>query len=86
MTQLYVVNNDLTLNIMFRQVRSKRTENIDHLNINQKEVEDIKLDKVVQFSHSVVSASFRPCEPQHTRPPGPSPPPGVHPDSRSLSR
>ena len=86
MTQLYVVNNDLTLNIMFRQVRSKRTENIYHLNINQKEVEDIKLDKVVQFSHSVVSASLRPCEPQHTRPPCPSPTPGVHPDSRSLSR
>ena len=86
MTQLYVVNNDLTLNIMFRQVRSKRTENIYHLNINQKEVEDIKLDKVVQISHSVVSASLRPCEPQHTRPPCPSPTPGVHPDSRSLSR
>ena len=32
----------------------------------------------VQFSHSVVSDSFRPHEPQHTRPPCPSPTPGVH--------
>ena len=34
----------------------------------------------VQFSHSVVSNSLRPHEPQHTRPSSPSPIPGVHPD------
>ena len=39
----------------------------------------------VQFSHSVVSDSLRPHESQHTRPPCPSPTPGVHPDSRPLS-
>lgn len=44
MTQLYIVNSDLTLNIMFRQVRSKRIENIYHLNINQKEVEEAILN------------------------------------------
>ena len=33
----------------------------------------------VQFSHSVVSDSLRPHEPQHTRPPCPSLTPGVHP-------
>ena len=33
----------------------------------------------VQFSRSVVSDSLWPYEPQHARPPGPSPTPGVHP-------
>ena len=32
----------------------------------------------VQFSHSVRSDSLRPHEPQHARPPCPSPTPGVH--------
>ena len=32
----------------------------------------------VQFSHSVVSDSLQPHKPQHTRPPCPSPTPGVH--------
>ena len=40
----------------------------------------------VQFSCSVVSDSLRPHESQHTRPPCPSPTPGVHPDSRPLSQ
>ena len=35
----------------------------------------------VQFSHSVVSDSLWPHELQHTRPPCPSPTPGVHSDS-----
>ena len=41
---------------------------------------------VVQFSCSVVSDSLGPHEPQHTRPPCPSPAPGVHPNSCPLSR
>ena len=40
----------------------------------------------VQFSHSVVSDSFRPHELQHTRPPCPSPTPGVYANSCPLSR
>ena len=40
----------------------------------------------VQFSRSVVSDSLRPHEPQHTRPPCPSPTPGVHPNPCPLSR
>ena len=40
----------------------------------------------VQFSRSVVSDSLRPHEQQHTRPPCPSPTPGVYPDPCSLSR
>ena len=40
----------------------------------------------VQFSRSVVSDSLRPHELWHTRPPCPSPTPGVYPNSCSLSR
>ena len=40
----------------------------------------------VQFSRSVVSNSLRPHEAQHTRPPCPSPTPGVHSDPRPSSR
>ena len=40
----------------------------------------------VQFSRSVVSDSLRPHESQHTRPPCPSPSPGVYSNSRPLSR
>ena len=39
----------------------------------------------VQLSRSVVSDSLRPHESQHTRPPCPSPTPGVHSDSRPSS-
>ena len=39
-----------------------------------------------QFSRSVVSDSLWPHESQHTRPPCPSPTPGVHSDSRPLSQ
>ena len=40
----------------------------------------------VLFSCSVVSDSLRPYEPQHARPPCPSPTPGVHPNPCPLSR
>ena len=38
----------------------------------------------VQFSRSVVSDSLQPHKPQHSRPPCPSPAPGVHPDTMSI--
>ena len=40
----------------------------------------------VQFSRSVVSNSLRTNELQHTRPPCPSPTPGVHPNSCASGR
>ena len=40
----------------------------------------------VQFSHSVMSNSLRPHEPQHARPPCPPPAPGVHPNQCPLCR
>ena len=44
------------------------------------------LNTSVQFSCSVVSDSLRPHEPQHARPPSPSPIPRVYPNSHPLSR
>ena len=40
----------------------------------------------VQFIRSVMSDSLRPHEPQHTRPPCPSPTPRVHPNPCPLSQ
>ena len=40
----------------------------------------------VQFSCSVMSDSLQPHEPQHARPPCPSPTPGVYPNSCPLSQ
>ena len=40
----------------------------------------------VQFSRSVMSNSFQLYESQHTRPPCPSPTPGIHPNSRPSSQ
>ena len=42
-------------------------------------------EDLVQFSRSVVSDSLWPHGPQHTRPPCPSPTPGVHPNSCASS-
>ena len=39
-----------------------------------------------QFSRSVVSHCLRPHEPQHARPPCPSPTPGIYPNPCPLSR
>ena len=43
-------------------------------------------DNSVQFSCSVMSEFLQPDEPQHTRPPCPSPTPRVHPNPCPLSR
>ena len=45
-----------------------------------------RLLETVQFSRSVVSDSLQHHEPQHARPPCPSPTPGVHPNPCPLSR
>ena len=46
---------------------------------------DIK-SQSIQFSRSVMSDSLQPHEPQHARPPCPSPTPRVHPDPCPSSR
>ena len=52
----------------------------------QKHFHEEKKNQKVQFSCSVVSDYLRPHESQHARHPCPSPTPGVHSDSRPLSR
>ena len=46
----------------------------------------LQLFSSVQFSHSVVSDTLWPHEPQHARPPCPSPTPGVYSNSRPSNR
>ena len=46
----------------------------------------LKKNQVSSVSRSVVSNSLQPQEPQHARPPCPSPAPGVHPNSCPLSQ
>ena len=50
------------------------------------EAEDITKFSSVQFSRSVISDSLRPLGLQHTRPPCPSPTPGVYSNSCPLSQ
>ena len=45
-----------------------------------------QIPETIQFSCSLVSHSWRPHEPQHTRPPCPSPTDGVYPNACPLSR
>jgi len=45
-----------------------------------------KVFSSVQFSCSLVSDSLQPHEPQHARPPCPSPIPGAYPDASPLSQ
>ena len=49
-------------------------------------VMSLLFNKLCQFSRSVMSDSLQPHESQHTRPPCPSPTPGVHSNSRPLSQ
>ena len=53
----------------------------------QKQDQELTMAQIssVQFGHSVVSDSLWPQEPQHARPPCPSPTPGIHPNSCPLS-
>ena len=75
--------------LLFPQVDSKILEGRGFVNIRllfppQKWKERAR-EKYIQFSRSVMSDSLRPHEWQHTRPPCPSPTPGVYSDSRPLS-
>ena len=48
--------------------------------LDREVIPNLRLPESVQFSRSVVSNSWWPHEPQHTRPPCPSPTPGAHPN------
>ena len=72
------------------RLKVRGRKKIFHENGNQKKVgvAVLILDKFssAQFSRSVVSDSLQPHESQHTRPPCPSPTPGVHSDSCPSSQ
>ena len=59
------------------------TVKLRHLFLGRKAMTNLSS---VQFSHSVVSDSLWPHESQHTRPPCPSPTPGVYPNPCPLSQ
>ena len=61
-------------------VEGKQMQGVALICISNKFSGDAEAFYSVQFSRSVVSDSLRPHEPQHTRPPCPSPTPGVHPN------
>ena len=69
-------------------VRSNNLIYVDDITLKAESEEELKslLMKVSEFSHSVVSNFLRPHEPQHARPPCPSPTPGVYPNSCPLSQ
>ena len=63
----------------------KRT--LNHLFLwNKMKIFALSTEMGVQFTCSVVSNSLQHCEPQHTRPPCPSPTPGAYPNSCPLSQ
>ena len=64
---------------------SKQPFAVDTIIIPNKKSRKLK-EHSVQFSCSVMSDSLRPHEPQHARPPCPSPTPGVHSDSHPSSQ
>ena len=70
---------------LFMWVKKESEKSGLQLNIQKLRSGHPVLFSSVQLSYSVVSNSLRPHEPQHARPPCPSPPPGVHPTSCPLS-
>ena len=80
-----------TWNMLILLINDKRLEKylkmMKILNVNiEGPISGSKNVCSVQFSRSVMSDSLRPHELQHARPPCPSPPPGVHSNSRPSSR
>ena len=65
---------------------SLRKYTLKHLGIKGYDVCNLHSSRSIQFSHSVMSDSLRPHEPQHARPPCPSPTAGVYPNPSSSSR
>ena len=71
---------------VFRAIESKGWKTGTYYAITKQKNVGIIVLSSVQFSRSVMSDSLRPHEPQHTRPPCPSPTPEVHPDPCPSSR
>ena len=74
---------------LFKATLSVIAKNWKHWNVHKKRSRQTVVhpyNRILQFSRSIVSASLRPHELQHTRPPCPSPTPGLHPNPRPLSQ
>ena len=71
--------------LWYNQVHSMAFKSLPHLHTEHSHLLQ-EMASSVQFSRSVVSHSLRPREPQHSRPPCPSPTPGVHPNPCPLCR
>ena len=82
------LDNDLTNLIQWVWARKDNVSQKDRNHKNQERYfrEFPWIFSSVQFSHSVMSDSLRPHKLQHTRPPYPSPTPGVHTNPCPLSR
>ena len=65
------------LSPQYKELFVKRGRPITQSELSQKEKDKYHINSV-QFSHSVLYETLRPHEPQHTRPPCPSPKPRVH--------
>ena len=75
------IHASIIISWLFDEGHSIRCEMISHCGFNL-----YFSNNSVQFSRSVVSDSLWPHELQHTRPPCPSPTPGVHPNACPSSR
>ena len=75
----------ISTSLSIRQIYLPSTGNSELLSASTHQERRLELSSV-QFSHSVVSNSLRPHEPQDARPPCSSPTPGVYPHSCPLSR
>ena len=82
-TKMHTHNCTSAYQLYIDKLISFKMNNFCSLKVIMKNSQVIRSD---QISCSVVSDSLRPHELQHTRPPCPSPTPGVHSNSRPSSR
>ena len=74
------INSEMLILWLILRKRIKWKKNMIYWPIDMINLEPHPCSCSVQFSHSVMSDSLQPHEPQHTRPPCPSPTPRVHPN------
>ena len=83
--ECFITRKGKKISVMGRYFLDYRKQKvIDYAERHRDRVAEHKFN--IQFSHSVVSDCLQPHGLQYTRPPCPSPTPGVHSDSRPLSQ
>ena len=81
-----MVESEEELKSLLTKVKEESEKVVLKLNIQKTKIMASGPISSVQFSHSVMSDSLQPHKSQHARSSCPSPPPGVHPDSRPSSQ